>query len=85
MITESEWTEWLEHPCTKFVREIAQKRRQSIKDSWESGALRDQLDSAEALGACKALQMLEDLDYETAVESELTTVRRVGDDNGEIE
>lgn len=69
-----EWNEWLQHPCTEAFRAIAKKRRDEIKDAWESGSFKDPLDNAQAIGAAKALQVLEDLDYDGVVITELGAV-----------
>ena len=69
--SKEEWNGWLNDPCTEAFRKIAHKRREDLKEVWASGGLKDALESAHFVGACKALEMLADLEYETVVLTEL--------------
>jgi len=72
--SKEEWAAWLEQPETQFIRQLAKKRREEIKELWENGGFRNQLDNFTAIGGCKALQLLEDMSYEEVVENELGEV-----------
>lgn len=69
--TEEEWAAWLDQPETRALQAVARKRREDIKDVWENGGIGDGKENWIAIGGCKALQLLEDLDYEAVIESEL--------------
>lgn len=82
MITKEEWNEWIEMAPTKAVRELAKKRREEIKDLWENGVFAGKpVEDAMAVGGCKALQLLADMDYEEVIESELVNVVRRPEDD----
>ena len=74
--TREEWDAWLALPETDALRRIAAKRRQDMKDAWENGIIIGEQANMMAIGSCKALQLLEDLDYDTAIIGEL------GDEHG---
>lgn len=77
MITKEAWEFWLELPETKALQELARLRRGVIKDNWEEGAYLDSMmKNAEHVGACKALMMLEDLDYDLVILEELNLGER---------
>lgn len=72
MIQREDWDAWLEMPQTKALREIAAGRRKEIKDRWEEGEFSESMiKNAMLIGGCKALQLLEELDYEMIIEGEM--------------
>ena len=69
--TQEEWEGWLALPETQALQELARRRRATLKDAWENGNIVGEPANAMSIGACKALQLLEDLDFETVVIGEL--------------
>lgn len=69
-----EWKDWLAHPMTQRLRRFAAARRVSIKDQWEAAgfAAPSQFEmicaNIEAQAMCKALSLLEELDYSSIVQ-----------------
>ena len=66
----SEFEDWLAHPCTTRLREAFRERKQAFMESWAAGDFTDTSNvatamlNAEAIGACKILQQVIDLEYE---------------------
>ena len=73
MPSEDEWNEWLQHPCTKRLRDWAGKSRESLRDLWEGGSLSASwkaemiVKNAGATGACSVYKDLIDPDYQQIV------------------
>ena len=73
MPSEEEWTEWLLHPCTKRLRDWADKSRQDLMEQWAAGNFSAAFDvemavkNAGATGACSIYEYLKDLDYNQIV------------------
>lgn len=69
---KEEWDDWLTHPCTVALREIARRRQQSFMENWASGAFTEDLGlNAKAIGECQAYAAVQTLDYVSMVETEL--------------
>lgn len=73
MPTESEWEEWLQHPCTKRLRFWAERERLSLMERWADGNFSAAFDmemavkNAGATGACSVYKDLNELDYQQIV------------------
>lgn len=71
MIDESEFNEWLQHPVTKAVRALLEKKREELRQMWEGGSFSDYsvettvLVNVGNLGTCKGYAFASELDYST--------------------
>lgn len=71
---EREWEEWLSHPITKQFRLSCAAKRASIKAEWEKAgfACPSQFEmicaNIEAQAMCKALSLLEEMDYHSILQ-----------------
>ena len=71
--TEQEWEEWLQHPCTKRLREWAGVCRQNLMEQWAEGNFSAAFDmemavkNAGATGACSVFADLQHPDYQQIV------------------
>lgn len=69
--TEQEFTEWLTHPTTQWVRGVFAARREARRQEWEGGAFSAMATSeyailnAAAVGECRGLAFAQDMDYES--------------------
>ena len=69
-LEESEFQDWLLHPCTVRLREEFQRRKQAFMEQWAAGEFTDTSNqatamlNAQAIGGCKILQLVLDLEYE---------------------
>lgn len=70
MIDEKDFADWLQHPVTKVVREVLQKKREELRQQWEGGSFTDYklettaLVNVGNLGTCKGYAFVAELDYE---------------------
>lgn len=70
MISEAEFKEWLELPVTKALREFCGRRREEMRQEWESHPPTDYLQetyvmgSVANLGRCEAFKMIQELEFE---------------------
>jgi hypothetical protein len=64
-----QWEEWLQHPCTKALREWAREKLAGLKDEWASGTFTASFDiemmakNAGATGACSVYAEVEEMDF----------------------
>ncbi len=67
---QSEFVDWLQHPCTKLLQENFRERRQVFMEAWAAGKFTDTNNAAtamlnaEAIGGCKILQLVLDIEFE---------------------
>jgi len=70
MPSEEEWSEWLQHPCTKRLRYWAGSQRMALMEMWASGNFSAAFDmemavkNAGATGACSVYSDLLNPDYQ---------------------
>ena len=70
MIDERDFNDWLQHPITKVVREVLQKKREELRQAWEGGSFTDYAVETTALvnvgnlGTCKGYAFVAELDFE---------------------
>jgi len=82
MVNEEEWAAWLDHPCTKVVRDWAKREREELNDMWSSVVFTAAFDiemavkNAGATGACSIYEQVSEMDFNQIVESQ--NVERVG-------
>ena len=57
--TESEWTEWLQHPATRRMHSHLRRLQHDLKEQWASGAFTDQSQFGTAIQNAKAIGQLE--------------------------
>ena len=73
MPSEEEWSDWLQHPCTKRLRFWADKERQERMEMWASGhfsaafTMEMAVKNAGATGACSVYADVKELDYQLIV------------------
>ena len=71
--SEEEFKEWLLHPVTRAMREVLERRRESNRCAWEGGSYSDwdshthAIINAGAIGECKGMAFVQELDYETLI------------------
>ena len=70
MISENEFKDWLQHPVTRALRELLEKKRDNMRREWEAGAYSDYekdavvLTNVANLGTCKGYAFVQDLSYD---------------------
>lgn len=70
LCSKEEFLGWLDDPVTRLVRQLLQRKRQLLKDRWESGSLTDWeknthvILNAAAIGECKAYAWLTELEFD---------------------
>ena len=68
-VTEDDWNEWLQHPCTKRLRIWADEQRTDLMEQWANGNFSAAFDmemavkNAGATGACSVYVDIRELDY----------------------
>ena len=68
-LEERAFKEWLMHPITIKLRLFARERREAIRDQWEHGNISDWVKdihvllNAAAIGECKSLAWIEELEW----------------------
>lgn len=73
MPTETEWEEWLIHPCSKRLRRWAEQSRLDLMELWAGGKFSAAFDmemavkNAGATGACSVYETVTELDYQQIV------------------
>lgn len=71
------WEEWLTHPCTKALRQWAERKRKGLMEQWAAGNFSDGFDvamavkNAGATGACSAYNEVKEMDL-TQITTELS-------------
>lgn len=81
--SEKDWNEWLQHPCTKALREWAKERREDLKEMWANGDFAASFEvemlvkNAGATGACSIYTHIEELDFNLIIEG-VTNAKQVG-------
>ena len=69
MPSEKEWSEWLQHPCTKRLRFWADQTRLDLMEQWAEGNFSAAFDmemavkNAGATGACSVYLDVRELDF----------------------
>jgi hypothetical protein len=69
-VTEQEFNEWRQHPVTRAIMEILDRKREIIRQNWEGGSYTDWDSSMMSLinvgniGECKGYAYVQELDYE---------------------
>lgn len=69
-LTEEEFKSWLEHPVTREVRAILERKRDELRRGWEGGSFSDYtrdgtvLVNVGNLGTCKGYAFVSELDWE---------------------
>ena len=67
--SSEDWSEWLQNPCTKMLREWACMQRDSLKEQWATGSFTASFEietiarNAGATGACSVYVEVEELDF----------------------
>ena len=61
---EQEWNEWKQHPCTQALFAWVARQRNQLRSDWEAGAFTDFNSNVEALGACRGLRIVSDVEFE---------------------
>lgn len=71
-ITEDMWADWLGHPVTEaLLRQVLPARLEELRNKWEAGDFTDQsqfataISNAAAIGQCKAIRWVMELNHET--------------------
>lgn len=70
-LSQEEFDAWRDHPVTHLLRELAQRRKEQLKEQWASGQFTDlsqygtAILNAKAIGRCEEISWFADLDYET--------------------
>ena len=78
---EKDFKEWLQHPVTIKLRRFARERRDEIKNQWEHGDISDWVKdihvllNAAAIGECKSLAWIEELEWEDLEEEDNEPVK----------
>jgi len=73
MPSEEEWSDWLQHPCTKRLRFWAEKDRLGLMEMWAKGNFSAAFDTemavknAGATGACSVYADVIELNYDLIV------------------
>ncbi len=68
---EEEFKEWLTHPCTQWVRYVLSVKRNNYRHEWEGGSFSQiaateyMVYNAAAVGECKGLAFVQDMEYES--------------------
>ena len=79
MISEKEFNEWLQHPVTLAVRDLLEKKRDTLRRQWEGGSFTDYardttvLVNVANMGTCKGYAFVAELEFQdilTEVESD---------------
>ena len=69
-LSKEEWAEWLQHPVTKLVHAVINRRREDLKEAWANGAYTAEGEfgtrflGAGALGEVAALRGFLELDVD---------------------
>ncbi len=80
--SDQDWSEWLQNPCTKALREWANKERETLKEQWAAGSFSASFDiemavrNAGATGACSVYTFIEELDFNQIVGATLDEPKR---------
>jgi len=59
--SETEWTEWREHPVTRAWLAMLARLREEIKEQWAQGTLHHPLDQTAAVAAISRAQLYQQL------------------------
>lgn len=70
LVSEADFSDWLQHPVTLLLRAHLTAKREELKDRWAGGDFTNQehfgtaMKNAEAIGACVVYANLLALEYE---------------------
>lgn len=64
LVSEEEWSSWLEVPMTKTFRRLLRKRLAERQADWVAGAFPKPDDNAKAVGECQVLRAMLELTAE---------------------
>lgn len=69
-LSKDDWDNWVQHPVTKALRELARKEQEQLRLNWANGtfvtgdAMHSMAMNAEALGRHQMLAMIVNLEME---------------------
>ena len=66
LLTQEDFNEWLQHPCTKAFKKALYKNRESLKEGMIQGAYEEPL---KVQGMAEAIHKILVLDYQDLIES----------------
>ena len=69
-VTEQEFKEWLEHPVTKALRQMAEANREAFKETWATGGFTATEGYVKAVEEARVLGMIQVLDSLIKIEYE---------------
>lgn len=69
-MTQTEWGVWKTHPVTKEFFAYLIQQREEVKEEWANAGFIQDRDEALALGACRALRDIIELEFEDLIDEE---------------